>query len=774
MKIYLFLFVGLALVVNGCGGLVPKAEHFRSKARYGEMERYLEEKESRMQSQTTSDLWFLCTAYAKVKRYNKLFLCLDEMKDRIDRKEFKVVFLGFPMKDFRVERPTMLAQAYLELGDYQKTITYAEQALQAIQNKGYSFMPYDERKIHIDALTLIGLAYALSGDKEKALSYAREMEGLKTSYPYGLVAYEQYTDIAKINMAVGNYEKALQALKWDENSFGKAISDAVVGVIFIENNIWVHVEMPKAFMLNKVLLETGDIATAKLGLDNLLSVPQIAQNGQIYWMVLYERGRIAEMEKDHKLAIDLYGRAVDIIEEQRSTINTEVSKIGFIGDKQNVYSRIISLLFERAQYAEAFKYVERAKARALVDLLASRNQFTRTDTSRKKANELIARLSSAESENNVRDETIKTEESSKQRAIIVELKEELQSADPEVASLVTVPSTNVAEIQQLLPPDETLIEYYESNDSLFAFFVNRHGIKGSKLEKNELGQEIENFRKNIMNTSSDQFKAEGKILYEKLIQPFEKMISTNSLTIVPHGALHYLPFNVLMSGEKHLIDIYNIRVLPSASVMKFLKIRRKGHTGELIAFGNPDMRDLKYDLPFAQNEALIITKDRPNSQALLREKATETAAKTYSSRFRFVHFACHGKFNPDKPLDSGLMLSKDSNNDGILTVGELYDMQLNADLVTLSACETALGKISNGDDVVGFTRGFLYAGTNSIVSSLWQVDDKATSILMQQFYKFLETDNKRSALRKAQLKVKETYNAHPYYWAAFQITGSGE
>ncbi|MBW1754373.1 MAG: CHAT domain-containing protein [Deltaproteobacteria bacterium] len=97
---------------------------------------------------------------------------------------------------------------------------------------------------------------------------------------------------------------------------------------------------------------------------------------------------------------------------------------------------------------------------------------------------------------------------------------------------------------------------------------------------------------------------------------------------------------------------------------------------------------------------------------------------------------------------------------------------VHADLVTLSACETALGKVANGDDVVGFTRGFLYAGTSSIVSSLWKVDDQATSILMQQFYKSLKENDKRSALRTAQLKVKDTYNSHPYFWAAFQITGS--
>jgi CHAT domain-containing protein len=146
--------------------------------------------------------------------------------------------------------------------------------------------------------------------------------------------------------------------------------------------------------------------------------------------------------------------------------------------------------------------------------------------------------------------------------------------------------------------------------------------------------------------------------------------------------------------------------------------------------------------------------------------------KRFGEQFRYIHFATHGTFDAEKPLSSGLLMAGDVENDGTLTVGELYDLHLPVDLVTLSACETALGKVANGDDVVGFTRGFLYAGVSSIVSSLWKVDDQATSILMQQFYRSLKKSDKRSALRTAQLKVKDTYNSHPYYWAAFQITGS--
>ena len=428
-------------------------------------------------------------------------------------------------------------------------------------------------------------------------------------------------------------------------------------------------------------------------------------------------------------------------------------------------------MLEKGEYAEAFSYAERGKARALVDLLASKREFRRGETT-SRITAMLKDLEEAEISAVIQDDKVSPDQLSLNRGVIVNIKNRITDADPEAASLVTVRPPDVRKIQELLPLDETLVEYFGSSDTLLAFIVNQDGVRGMKLEVKELRQKIEVFREHLMDPDTYQFKAYGQALYEKLIQPIEGMIATKNLTIVPHGALHYLPFNALYEKDGFLIDRYNIRVLPSASVMTFLKDRRGGHTGNLLAFGNPDLGDPTYDLPGAQNEAIAITKDKPKSKLLLRKQATETAVKSFGEQFRYIHFATHGTFDAEKPLSSGLLLSSDSENNGKLTVGELYDLYLPADLVTLSACETALGKVANGDDVVGFTRGFLYAGVSSIVSSLWKVDDQATSILMQQFYKSLKETDKRSALRTAQLKVKDTYNSHPYFWAAFQITGS--
>ena len=261
-------------------------------------------------------------------------------------------------------------------------------------------------------------------------------------------------------------------------------------------------------------------------------------------------------------------------------------------------------------------------------------------------------------------------------------------------------------------------------------------------------------------------------LHHKIFAPLRHIIHTHNITIVPHGALHYLPFAALRSEDTYLVERYTLRVLPSVSVLKFLTRQEARQIGNLFIVGNPDCGDPKYDLPFAQDEALALKQLVAGSKVVLRQEATETAVKEYGSRFQKIHVACHGNFNADEALHSGLLLSADENNDGLLTVSELYDMRLNADLVTLSACETALGKVANGDDVVGFTRGFLYAGANSIVSSLWKVDDRATALLMQEFYKNLGKTDKRRALRNAQLFIKNEYHPHPFFWAAFQLTGA--
>jgi CHAT domain-containing protein len=291
------------------------------------------------------------------------------------------------------------------------------------------------------------------------------------------------------------------------------------------------------------------------------------------------------------------------------------------------------------------------------------------------------------------------------------------------------------------------------------------------LATSELHELVGQFRESLNRPKSNDYKVLGKRLYDQLINPVaNEVAAAKALSIVPHGVLLYLPFDALYSGRDFLIDSKAVRMLPSASVLKFLN-KRKGSHNSILVLGNPDLGDGNLDLAGAQQEAIAIARIQNNARLLLRGKATETTVKVDGSAYKYLHFASHGVFDDEAPLESRLLLAKDAANDGNLTVSELYNLKLDADLVTLSACETALGSVANGDDVVGFTRGFLYAGANSIVSSLWKVDDDATNQLMQKFYQNLDRMDKRQALTQAQLAVKKKYK-HPYYWAAFQLTGS--
>jgi CHAT domain-containing protein len=160
------------------------------------------------------------------------------------------------------------------------------------------------------------------------------------------------------------------------------------------------------------------------------------------------------------------------------------------------------------------------------------------------------------------------------------------------------------------------------------------------------------------------------------------------------------------------------------------------------------------------------------TRLLIGENATESGLKEYVGHYSILHLAAHGELNTTSPLFSRIVLSPDQKNDGALEVHEVYELDLQqTHLVVLSACETHLGKQSRGDDIIGLTRAFMYAGTPSVIASLWKVDDRATSDFMTDFYKHLKQGkSKAEALQIAQKKTRNRY-PHPYYWAAFVLTG---
>lgn len=753
-----------------------------------------------------SSLGRLCEVFYSARKYNSALECLKYYDKNVLSKALQRIpknkelgLLDRNVIDILLYYQ-IASSIYLDVGNYNKAYDLSTAAINIVQckNKQRKANPF-EVCFNVRKITAIYANKVVAAVKLNKLKEARKLAdvlaGLHITM-FGTKIYDEHGDIgkkvhanqARAFLAVGDYVKAESSINKSSSSVAHTLFRVASGIFSgglseIAYTVENRIVMNDYYMKAKICLMQEKMKCAKKYYEILLTGDKglayifDSQNASLrpglYSLVLKERGHIASKEGEVENALKYFKTSIDLIESQRASLNTEASKIGFVGDKFSVYRDIVELLIKMKRYDEALSYVERGKARALVDMLANKKQFSNKNKSLQVAS-LVSNLNEAENAKFIIPTNKSKQEITKQRsvnrALLRKRRSDVIKSQPELASLVTVSAPSISDLQKKLSSNETLVEYYGDDKQLYAFVMSRSGVGAVKLNAKGVSQSINDFRNALMKPKSRAYNGIGYKLYSQLISPVVNQIKTKNITFVPHGALHYLPFSALPTSKGHLIDSYNIRILPSASVMNFLN-KKSNAKGSLLALGNPDLNDKKLDLPGAQTEAIAITSKQKGARLLLRKNATETAVKKYGSGYKYLHFASHGVFDPDKPLDSGLLLSKDAANDGNLTVGELYNLSLNADLVTLSACETALGKVANGDDVVGFTRGFLYAGAKSIVSSLWKVDDAATNKLMQNFYANLKHTDKRSALRTAQLNVKKEYS-HPYYWAAFQLTGA--
>ncbi len=527
-------------------------------------------------------------------------------------------------------------------------------------------------------------------------------------------------------------------------------------------------DVSNALIYAESLARIGQVDQARSMLDTILRMPEIRDMGSLYWVALYERGQIARSDGNRALATELFKQSIEAIERTRSTIAAEAAKIGYAGNKQAAYAALVGAYADDGDWTAAFLVAERAKARALVDLLAQQRDLAPTSGETEQVRQLLASATTTDSALGLPVDT----EIDRNLKEVETSRAELAGIEPEAASLVSAQNVPLAAIGQRLRTDETLLDYYRDGDQLYAFILRGARVDGVRLSATGLDQEVRAFRSAIEAQAPEAVKL-GEPLYDRLIRPLGAKLGVGQLTISPHGVLHYLPFAALSDGERFLIDQYTIRLIPSASALVYLRTDRPEKPGKVLALGNPDLGDPNLDLPNAQLEALSIAAMFPASKALVRGDATKAAVKSLGGGFAILHFATHGSFNADAPMSSGLYLAGSSPADGLLTVSDLYNLRLDSEMVTLSACQTGLGKVANGDDVIGLTRGFLHAGARSIVASLWEVKDVATEQLMLSFYQNLQDHPAREALRLAQLETRQTH-PHPMLWGAFQIVGSAD
>ena len=491
---------------------------------------------------------------------------------------------------------------------------------------------------------------------------------------------------------------------------------------------------------------------------------------------------LREQENQPELAIDIYKQAVDnFIEKIIFDQSSDESKTSFLEQYLDTYTSLINLLWNQGRFQEAFNYVERARARVFLNQIASRPSDFPADVAllkqeqelRNQINDLnrqIVNLNSGfSSQRNLRAISNYKSELNTREQEYINLLEQIKRHKPESADLVSVNSAKIEEIQSLLDKDTTLIEYFLTEDRTLAFLVTQDDIIPVTLDvsRPDLIEAVDALYEYDFATLQAIHPGSLQKLHQWLIAPLQNHISTSKLGIVPHNILHYLPFAALTDGEQYLSNEYALFSLPSASVMRFLQDKQKPDNQILMALGNPTL-----DLPFAQREVEQIS-NLYDTQPLINNKALESTIWSQANQANILHLATHGEYNPISPLLSTLHLVEGNGYDGRLEVHEIYGLNLKTatNLVVLSACQTQIGKVSRGDEIVGLNRAFLYAGTPSVIASLWNIDDEASSLLMKRFYTYLkEGKSKAEALQLAQKDTRVKY-PHPYYWSGFILTG---
>ena len=288
----------------------------------------------------------------------------------------------------------------------------------------------------------------------------------------------------------------------------------------------------------------------------------------------------------------------------------------------------------------------------------------------------------------------------------------------------------------------------------------RTALKGLnfQLAKFHLGQDyLKQYHETLLAATRHHLEK----LHDMLIAPLAQYIQGRSLALVPHGVLHYVPFQALYDGKDHLIDRHAVVYSASATVLKICRMKQPQPSELDLVLAVPDEAT-----PAILEEAEALRELLPNARVFVGEDAKADLLREYGPRAGKLHIAAHGVFRSDNPMFSALLLG-----DSWLNLVDIFNLKLGAELTTLSACETGMSALYEGDELLGLTRGFLYAGTPSLVVSLWRVSDRSTTLLMRRFYEGLGRGlDKPKALQQAALAVKKEF-PHPYHWAPFILMG---
>ncbi len=631
------------------------------------------------------------------------------------------------------------------LGNYPAALDYYEQSLVITREIG-------DYPGEAPTLNNIGLVSQLLGNYPAALDYYEQSLVITRDVGDRVTQAATLTNIGLVNQLLGNYPVALD---YHEQSMviAREIGDRATEAQTINNIGNVNQDLgnyPAALDYYEQSLvitrEIGDRATEAQTLNNI---------GFAY----LDLNRLSEAET-------VLREAIPLLEDLRDSALPDADKVRFFDLQAVTYQGLEQALTLQGKIEAALEVAERGRARAFAELLSERLSLQQTDSLLVEPPNLAAIRQIAQ----------------QNQSFLVEYS--LIEVDPEspVLYVWVVQPTGQIDFRKISLDDETLGLSSLVTGSREAMGVRQRG--GFELAAN---QTIE----------ADQLHK----LHQLLIDPIADLLPSDSeqrVVFIPQGELFLVPFPALMDDAgTYLIEKHTVLTAPSIQVLDLSRQQRQNQnfatalTGQdLLLVGNPTMPDVwnpttstmqaLSNLPGAQLEAEEIATFF-NTTALLGENATETVVKERIGNARIVHLATHGLLEYGNPQDSGvrdipgaIALAPGGGEDGLLTSAEiLAELDLNAELVVLSACDTGLGTIT-GDGVIGLSRALITAGTPSVIVSLWSVPDAPTAELMTEFYRQMQQgQDKAQALRQAMLQTMKT-NPSPVDWAAFTLIGSAE
>jgi CHAT domain-containing protein/Tfp pilus assembly protein PilF len=681
----------------------------------------------------------------------------------------------------------------------------------------------------------IGDVYSYIGDDKKAASYYESALFSDSGTKEGILAATP-----SLQMRLGDVQQASDYYIKSGSLMGAALAGLRLGEINEKNNRPDQAQyyFSKSDSIFKIIGSNAGQAHAKLGLCRVLidndildragslisQIIDLSKNPEIEWQLLFERGRIFEKQNNINAAFLEYCKSINIIEKIRGDLSIEEFRSAYMRDKMHVYERLIMLLIEnsesrvfndlkRSPVETAFYYSEKARSRSFLDILGN-NKISSKQSSdtllinkefrlrlqiQKVTKEIeICKLNDAGPEEleryleSLNGEYIKT----------VDL---IKLSNSDYNSLISVEPSGLDEIQGLLTEKNAIIEYWIGGERSVIWVIKRKSISAKILDIRD--GKIEKMVSDCRTLIKSGAKFLLTELYSTLISPIEPEIKDcESLYIIPHRSLHFLPFQALIdTGGKYLIEKFNISYAPSSSVLKYCSLKEYGKNDDFLgmALGNIYLGNFA-PLPGTKVELNQIVKLYPGATAKFENETSETYFKAEAKNHNILHLATHGSLDSRRPMNSYLLMPSDDKNDGQLTVSEIFDLNLKSKLVVLSACQTGLGLLSTGDELIGLSRAFIYAGTPAIIVSLWPVEDASTALLMTRLYQYysagyrlqealtlaqrdLINNNFEASVRRGANTVvwdealkfeiesgNKSKEKNPFFWAPFILIGYGD